>query len=122
MKKELAGIELHTTGSSVSANSMGMREMQARWTKKLTNSMSSLKSPPASGKSRACEFITLKKLNEGQVQKAIIAIPERSIAKSYHPRQTHKMGISLGLGRLFSIRSLPSWRRSGESQRIRAFY
>ena len=93
MKKELAGIELHTTGSSVSTNSMGMREMQAMAYEKADEQYVILKSPPASGKSRACEFITLKKLNEGQVQKAIIAIPERSIAKSYHPNNLTKWGF-----------------------------
>lgn len=83
MKKELAGITLHTTGNSISTDTMGMREMQAMAYKKADCQYILLKSPPASGKSRACEFITLKKLNEAQVKKAVIAIPERSIAKSY---------------------------------------
>jgi hypothetical protein len=93
MKKKLAGIELHATGSSISTNSMGMREMQAMAYEKADEQYVILKSPPASGKSRACEFIALKKLNEGQVKKSIIAIPERSIAKSYHPIELTKWGF-----------------------------
>ena len=85
MNKELANITLHTTGSSIATDSMGMREMQAMAYSKADAQYVLLKAPPASGKSRACEFIALKKLNEHQVKKAIIAIPERSIAKSYHP-------------------------------------
>ncbi len=93
MKKELAGITLHTTGKSVSTDAMGMREMQAMAYKKADSQYVLLKSPPASGKSRASEFIALKKLNEGQVDKVIIAIPERSIAKSYHPTALSSWGF-----------------------------
>jgi superfamily II DNA or RNA helicase len=93
MKKKLANINLHSTGASVTTNSMGMREMQAKAYEKADKQYVILKSPPASGKSRACEFIALKKLHDGTVKKAVIAIPERSIAKSYHPIELSKWGF-----------------------------
>ena len=42
-----------------------------------------IKSPPASGKSRALMFIALDKLNNQGVKKAIIAVPEKSIGSSF---------------------------------------
>jgi len=91
--KELASIDLHSTGRSVATNEMGMREMQAMAYAKADAQYVLLKSPPASGKSRACEFIALKKLREGAVKKVVIAIPERSIAKSYRPNTLSQNGF-----------------------------
>ena len=42
-----------------------------------------IKSPPASGKSRALMFIALDKLNNQGLQQAVIVVPERSIGGSF---------------------------------------
>lgn len=70
-------------GSSVNTDSLGMREMQARVYKKRNSKKLLVKAPPASGKSRALMFIALDKLHNQSIKKAIIAVPERSIGKSF---------------------------------------
>ena len=70
-------------GSSSSCDSLGMRPMQARAFAKNTEQYLLIKAPPASGKSRALMYIALEKLNGGCVKKIIVAVPERSIAKSF---------------------------------------
>ena len=70
-------------GSSVNTDSLGMREMQARVYKKRNSNKLLVKAPPASGKSRALMFIALDKLHNQGIKKAIIAVPERSIGKSF---------------------------------------
>ena len=71
------------TGNSISVDNMGMREMQKRAYEKYAAQYLLLKAPPASGKSRALMFIALEKLRKGLVKKVIVAVPERSIGKSF---------------------------------------
>ena len=52
-------------GSSTKANEMGMRAMQERAYEKRGEQYLLIKSPPASGKSRALMFIALDKLYNG---------------------------------------------------------
>lgn len=70
-------------GRSIITNTMGMREMQMRIYKKYASQYLLLKAPPASGKSRALMFVALEKLRTGLVKKVIVAVPERSIGKSF---------------------------------------
>lgn len=70
-------------GSSVTTNNLGMREMQLRAYEKYASQYLLLKAPPASGKSRALMFIAIEKLKQGLVKKVIVAVPERSIGKSF---------------------------------------
>ena len=70
-------------GSSTNVNNLGMREMQARAYAKYSSQYLLLKAPPASGKSRALMFIGLEKIKKEQVNKIIVAVPERSIGKSF---------------------------------------
>lgn len=70
-------------GSSVNTDSLGMREMQARVYKKRNSKKLLVKAPPASGKSRALMFVALDKLYNQGIKKAIIAVPERSIGRSF---------------------------------------
>lgn len=70
-------------GSSVNTDSLGMREMQARVYKKRNSKKLLVKAPPASGKSRALMFVALDKLHNQGIKKAIIAVPERSIGRSF---------------------------------------
>lgn len=70
-------------GKSVTTDALGMREMQRRAYKMYASQYLLLKAPPASGKSRALMFIALEKLRQGLVSKVIVAVPERSIGKSF---------------------------------------
>jgi DEAD/DEAH box helicase-like protein len=76
-------VQYDRTGASSASNAMGMRPMQARAYDARFAQYLLLKSPPASGKSRALMFIALDKLARKQVSKVIIAVPERSIGKSF---------------------------------------
>ena len=70
-------------GKSISTDSLGMREMQRRIYEKYESQYLLLKAPPASGKSRALMFVALEKLRQGLVKKVVVAVPERSIGKSF---------------------------------------
>jgi superfamily II DNA or RNA helicase len=75
--------EYQHTGESVKVNSLGMRQMQERVYEKYDAQYILLKAPPASGKSRALMYVALEKLKQGLISKVIVAVPERSIAKSF---------------------------------------
>ncbi len=71
------------TGASTKANAMGMRTMQERAYARRGEQYLLIKSPPASGKSRALMFIALDKLAHQDLKQAIIVVPERSIGSSF---------------------------------------
>jgi len=71
------------TGASSKANELGMRTMQERAYGKRGEQYLLIKSPPASGKSRALMFIALDKLHNQGLRQAIIVVPERSIGSSF---------------------------------------
>ena len=71
------------TGASSKPNALGMRAMQERAYAKRGEQYLLIKSPPASGKSRALMFIALDKLNNQGLQQAIVVVPERSIGGSF---------------------------------------
>jgi len=71
-------------GNSTKANEMGMRVMQERAYEKRGEQYLLIKSPPASGKSRALMFIALDKLHNQGIKKAIIVVPEKSIGASFN--------------------------------------
>lgn len=75
--------EYSCDGSSVKTNALGMREMQRKVYERSSAQYLLVKAPPASGKSRALMFVALEKLKQKQVEKVIVAVPERSIAKSF---------------------------------------
>lgn len=70
-------------GSSKKSNELGMRVMQERAYEKRGEQYLLIKSPPASGKSRALMFIALDKLHNQGVDKAIIIVPEKTIGSSF---------------------------------------
>ena len=72
------------TGASMRANAHGMRAMQERAYQKRGEQYLLIKSPPASGKSRALMFIALDKLQNQKVKQAIIVVPGKSIGASFH--------------------------------------
>ena len=63
------------TGASKTSNELGMRAMQERAYNKRGEQYLLIKSPPASGKSRALMFIALDKLANQGIRKAIIVVP-----------------------------------------------
>ncbi len=71
------------TGVSAKANALGMRPMQERAYNKRGEQYLLIKSPPASGKSRALMFIALDKLHNQGLAQAIIVVPEKSIGGSF---------------------------------------
>src|SRR4051812_14026139 len=71
------------TGASTKANALGMRPMQERVYEKRGEQYLLIKSPPASGKSRALMFVALDKLANQGVQQAIIVVPEKSIGSGF---------------------------------------
>lgn len=81
------------TGNSITTNEMGMREMQKRVYEKYSSQYLLLKAPPASGKSRALMFVALEKLRNKLVKKVIVAVPERSIGKSFSSTNLKENGF-----------------------------
>jgi hypothetical protein len=81
------------TGASTRANEMGMRVMQARAYAMRGEQYLLIKSPPASGKSRALMFIALDKLANQGVKQAIIVVPEKSIGGSFADEALSKHGF-----------------------------
>jgi hypothetical protein len=71
------------TGKSTKSNALGMRPMQERAYEKRGEQYLLIKSPPASGKSRALMFIALDKLHNQGVSQAIIVVPEKAIGASF---------------------------------------
>jgi len=80
-------------GSSTRSNAMGMRPMQERCYQKRGEPYLLIKSPPASGKSRALMFIALDKLQNQKLKQAIIVVPERSIGASFHDEALSQQGF-----------------------------
>lgn len=80
-------------GSSTKANEMGMRVMQERAYDKRGEQYLLIKSPPASGKSRALMFIALDKLHNQGVKKAFIVVPEKTIGASFNNEPLSKYGF-----------------------------
>lgn len=81
------------TGNSTKSNELGMRPMQERAYEKRGEQYLLIKSPPASGKSRALMFIALDKLHNQGLRKAIITVPEKSIGSSFADEPLSKFGF-----------------------------
>ena len=81
------------TGASAKANELGMRAMQERAYAKRGEQYLLIKSPPASGKSRALMYIALDKLHNQGLQQAIVVVPERSIGSSFADEPLSQFGF-----------------------------
>src|SRR5882724_7338738 len=81
------------TGSSTKANALGMRPMQERAYERRGEQYLLIKSPPASGKSRALMFIALDKLHNQGLKQAIIVVPEKPIGASFNDEPLTKYGF-----------------------------
>ena len=80
-------------GNSTKSNALGMRPMQERAYEKRGEQYLLIKSPPASGKSRALMFIALDKLANQGVKQAIIVVPEKSIGSSFNDEPLSQFGF-----------------------------
>lgn len=81
------------TGNSSKINALGMRAMQERAFEKRGEQYLLIKSPPASGKSRALMFIALDKLQNQGLKQAIIVVPEKTIGASFNDEPLSKFGF-----------------------------
>lgn len=80
-------------GRSTKANELGMRPMQELAYELRGEQFLLIKSPPASGKSRALMFIALDKLIHQGMKQAIIVVPEKSIGSSFHDEPLSRYGF-----------------------------
>ena len=80
-------------GTSTRSNALGMRPMQERAFQKRGEQYLLIKSPPASGKSRALMFIALDKLENQKLKQAIIVVPEKSIGSSFNDEPLSDYGF-----------------------------
>jgi superfamily II DNA or RNA helicase len=81
------------TGRDQEPNELGMRPMQERAYDKRGEQYLLIKSPPASGKSRALMFIALDKLHNQGLKQAIVVVPERSIGSSFSDEPLRQYGF-----------------------------
>ena len=82
-----------SNGSSAKSNALGMRPMQERAYERRGEQYLLIKSPPASGKSRALMFIALDKLQNQGLKQAIIVVPEKSIGSSFNDEPLSDYGF-----------------------------
>ena len=86
-------VSYEATGKSKKSNELGMREMQERAFEKRGEQYLLIKSPPASGKSRALMFLALDKTVNQGIDQAIIVVPEKSIGKSFDNTKLSDFGF-----------------------------
>ena len=110
-------------GSSTKANEFGMRPMQERAFEKRGEQYLLIKSPPASGKSRALMFIALDKLHNQGLKQAIIVVPERSIGASFHnePLSQHGFWTDWTVAPQWNLCDAPGSDNGGKVGSVEAF-
>ncbi len=81
------------SGRSTRSNELGMRPMQERTWERRGEQYLLIKSPPASGKSRALMFIALDKLRNQGLRQAIIVVPEKTIGASFEDTALSNFGF-----------------------------
>ncbi len=86
-------VQYAANGNSTKSNELGMRPMQEQVYEKRGEQYLLIKSPPASGKSRALMFVALDKIENQGVKQAIIVVPEKSIGASFTDEALSKFGF-----------------------------
>lgn len=88
-------VDIHylQTGQATATDKLGMREMQALAYEHRDKRFLLIKAPPASGKSRALMFIALDKLVNQGLKRVIVAVPEKSIGRSFKNTNLTKSGF-----------------------------
>lgn len=89
----IVDIRYQQTGESSATNELGMREMQAKAYEARNKRFLLIKAPPASGKSRALMFIALDKLHHQGIKKVVVAVPEKSIGRSFQNTRLRPYGF-----------------------------
>ena len=110
-------------GASTKANALGMRPMQERAFEKRGEQYLLIKSPPASGKSRALMFIALDKLAHQDVKQAIIVVPEKSIGSSFNdePLTRHGFEADWHVEPRWNLCNAPGGDNGGKVKSVAAF-
>src|SRR5688572_24750510 len=93
--KGVPSVSVTYSGSGVStkANALGMRPMQERVYEKRGEQYLLIKSPPASGKSRALMFVAIDKLANQGLKQAIVVVPEKTIGASFDDEPLRSSGF-----------------------------
>ena len=91
--KNIVGIRYQQTGEASATNELGMREMQAKAYEARERRFLLIKAPPASGKSRALMFIALDKLVHQGMKRVVVAVPEKSIGRSFQNTRLKPQGF-----------------------------
>ena len=86
-------ITYQQTGKATNTNEQGMREMQAKVYAARNSQYILVKAPPASGKSRALMFVALDKLYNQGLKKVVVAVPEKTIGRSFKNTNLKKHGF-----------------------------
>ena len=89
----IVDIHYQQTGAATAVNPLGMREMQAMAYEHRDKRFLLIKAPPASGKSRALMYIALDKLFHQGIKKVVVAVPEKSIGRSFKNTALKKFGF-----------------------------
>ena len=91
--ENLVNITYAQTGASSNVDELGMREMQRIAYAQRHRQYLLVKAPPACGKSRAMMFIALDKLEHQGIRKVIVAVPEKSIGRSFANTDLKRYGF-----------------------------
>ncbi|MDD4645669.1 MAG: DEAD/DEAH box helicase [Bacteroidales bacterium] len=93
MVENIVNITYAQTGKATNTNELGMRPMQAKAYEARNKQYILLKAPPASGKSRALMFLALDKIHYQSIRKVIVAVPEKTIGRSFANTDLAKYGF-----------------------------
>ena len=91
--ENLVNITYAQTGASSNVDELGMREMQRMAYAQRHRQYLLVKAPPACGKSRAMMFVALDKLANQGIRKVIVAVPEKSIGRSFNNTELKRYGF-----------------------------
>ena len=110
-------------GSSTLVNAFGMRPMQERAFERRGEQYLLIKSPPASGKSRALMYIALDKLHQQKLKQAIIVVPEKSIGASFADDPLTQSGFWADwvVAPQWNLCNAPGTENGGKVKFVRAF-
>lgn len=89
----LVSITYNQTGNSANTDALGMREMQRMVYEQRHRQYLLVKAPPACGKSRALMFVALDKLENQGIKKVIVAVPEKTIGRSFDDTKLKENGF-----------------------------
>lgn len=81
--ENIVNITYNQTGASANVDALGMREMQRMVYEQRHRQYLLVKAPPACGKSRAMMFVALDKLENQGIRKVVVAVPEKTIGRSF---------------------------------------